>query len=111
VLRLERDDYPIPSQRFTSGSVELHSVVTGPFDVPVRVWALALARQYDGQTLTSPGRRLDHLWGSGVVFDLDMINLWGMSPQIGVTWLSQASNDTLGRFNRLSGVLGLSRGF
>ncbi len=110
ILRVERDDYPIPSQSFTAGSGEVRLMFTGPFELPMQVWGVALERQFQGATLTSPGPRLDHLWGGGWMVDLDFLNVWGMSPQIGVTYISQASNDTLGRFHRVTGIVGLSKG-
>jgi len=42
---------------------------------------------------------------------LDFINAWGMSPSLGVAYEREASNDPLGRFNRVKLLFGLGRVF
>jgi len=111
VLRLERDSYTIPSQSFAAPTVEAHTGFLGPFDLPINVWAATLYRGYDGPTLTSVGKRADHYWTAGLSVELDFINAWGMSPSLGVAYEREASNDPLGRFNRVKLLFGLGRVF
>ena len=111
VLRLERDSYMIPSQSFTAPAIEAHTGFLGPFELPINLWAATLYRGYDGATLTSSGKRADHYWTAGVSVELDFINAWGMSPSLGVAYEREASNDPLGRFNRVKLLFGLGRVF
>ena len=110
-LRFERDNYPIPSQAFSAPAVELRAGFLGPWELPVNLWAAAMYRAYDGATLTSSGVRADHYWGGGVTVLLDVLTIWGVSPSIGFAYESEASNDPLGRFNRLTGLLGVAKVF
>ncbi len=111
VLRLERDSYAIPSQSFTAPTIEVHTGFLGPFELPINLWAATLFRGYNGPTLTSVGKRADHYWAAGLSVELDFINVWGMSPSLGVAYEREASNDPLGRFNRVKLLFGLGRVF
>ena len=110
-VRYERDNYPIPSQAFSAPSVALRATFLGPWDLPVSPWVIFLRRNYDGATLTSSGVRTDRYWSGGVAVELDFLNIWGMSPSIGFAYENEASNDPLGRFNRMTAVLGMGKVF
>jgi hypothetical protein len=43
--------------------------------------------------------------------DLDFINIWGMPPSIGVGYETTASNDPLGRYNRVTALVGTGKAF
>jgi tetratricopeptide (TPR) repeat protein len=110
-LRYERDNYPIPSQAFSAPSITLRSTFLGPWELPISPWVTFLRRNYDGATLTSSGVRVDRYWSGGVAVELDFLNIWGMSPSIGVAYENEASNDPLGRFNRITALLGMGKVF
>jgi Surface lipoprotein assembly modifier len=110
-LRFERDDYPIPSQAFSAPSITLRTSFLGPWDLPTSIWGVALYRNYDGATLTSSGVRIDQYWSGGVSVELDFLNFWGMSPSIGIAYETEASNDPLGRFNRIRALVGIGKVF
>jgi hypothetical protein len=78
-------------------------------ELPTNIWGAALYREYDGPTLTSSGVRADRYWGGGVSVELDFLNIWGMSPSIGLAYETGASNDPLGRFNRVRALLGIGK--
>ena len=110
-IRGERDSYPIPSQSFTAWTLELRASTLGPWNLPVGAWVTLLHRAYDGPTLTSAGNRIDHLVAVGVSVDLDFINLWGVSPTLGLIYETQSSTDPLGRFNRVQALMGAEKVF
>jgi tetratricopeptide (TPR) repeat protein len=110
-VRYERDNYPIPSQAFSAPSITLRSTFLGPWDLPISPWTTFLRRNYDGATLTSSGVRVDRYWSGGVAVELDFLNIWGMSPSLGIGYENEASNDPLGRFNRITAILGIGKVF
>jgi hypothetical protein len=108
---LERDYYPIPSEAFSAPSIELRASFLGLWELPTNIWVAVLYRGYDGPTLTSSGARTDRYWSGGVLVELDFLNIWGMSPSIGLAYETEASNDPLGRFNRIRALFGIGKVF
>ena len=110
-VRYERDSYPVPSQAFSAPSVEFRSSFLGLWNLPTNTWVAALYRKYDGPTLTSSGVRIDRYLSLGASVELDFVNIWGMSPSVGLAYETQASNDQLGQFNRVRFLLGVGKVF
>jgi tetratricopeptide (TPR) repeat protein len=110
-IRYERDNYPIPSQAFSAPSIELRSSFLGPWDLPASMWTTFLYRDYDGATLTSSGVRIDRYWSFGISVELDFLNIWGMSPSVGLAYETESSTDQLGRFDRVRVLVGIGKVF
>ena len=110
-LRYERDSYPVPSQVFSTKSIETRLAFPGPWQLPLSIWAAILARGYDGATLTSIGRRIDQVVTLGASVELDFITLWGASPTVGIVAETQKSTDPLARLTRVQALFGFTKAF
>jgi len=110
-LRGEKHWYSMASQAFTAATVSAYVGFEGPWQLPMRVTASSLNRMYEGATLTSNGKRVDWQMALSAEVQLDMISIWGMLPTLGMIYQRQTSTDTRGRFNRLTGLMSLTKYF